>query len=373
MRSATFVLRIGGAAALFACASMAGNAIPGDARRGEQIFQTQQCIQCHSVNGRGGHIAPDLAKRVDRDFTPSVMASLMWNHAPDMWAAMKKQGVTKSQLSSEAAGDLFAYFVSQRYFEKPGDAGRGKQVFAAKHCAGCHGLTTSPDPAAPPVAKWESLADPTVLAQQMWNHGAKMRDEFAKKKLAWSKLTSQELTDMLVYLQNQPETKSLAGNFQFPPSDTGGEALFQAKGCNGCHTGRLALEGLLRNQTLTDIAVDMWNHQPEMKQPPPTFTPDEMRQIIGYLWTKQYFRGDGSADRGKKVFTEKNCATCHNDPSSGAPKLARGKDAYSDITIVSSLWSHGPAMLDLMNRKKLAWPHFTAQQMSDLIAYLNAQ
>jgi mono/diheme cytochrome c family protein len=373
MRSATFVLRIGGAAALFACASMAGNAIPGDARRGEQIFQTQQCIQCHSVNGRGGHIAPDLAKRVDRDFTPSVMASLMWNHAPDMWAAMKKQGVTKSQLSSEAAGDLFAYFVSQRYFEKPGDAGRGKQVFAAKHCAGCHGLTTSPDPAAPPVAKWESLADPTVLAQQMWNHGAKMRDEFAKKKLAWSKLTSQELTDMLVYLQNQPETKSLAGNFQFPPSDTGGEALFQAKGCNGCHTGRLALEGLLRNQTLTDIAVDMWNHQPEMKQQPPTFTPDEMRQIIGYLWTKQYFRGDGSADRGKKVFTEKNCATCHNDPSSGAPKLARGKDAYSDITIVSSLWSHGPAMLDLMNRKKLAWPHFTAQQMSDLIAYLNAQ
>jgi mono/diheme cytochrome c family protein len=373
MRSATFVLRIGGAAALFACASMAGNAIPGDARRGEQIFQTQQCIQCHSVNGRGGHIAPDLAKRVDRDFTPSVMASLMWNHAPDMWAAMKKQGVTKSQLSSEAAGDLFAYFVSQRYFEKPGDAGRGKQVFAAKHCAGCHGLTTSPDPAAPPVAKWESLADPTVLAQQMWNHGAKMRDEFAKKKLAWSKLTSQELTDMLVYLQNQPETKSLAGNFQFPPSDTGGEALFQAKGCNGCHTGRLALEGLLRNQTLTDIAVDMWNHQPEMKQQPPTFTPDEMRQIIGYLWTKQYFRGDGSADRGKKVFTEKNCATCHNDPSSGAPKLARGKDAYSDITIVSSLWSHGPAMLDLMNQKKLAWPHFTAQQMSDLIAYLNAQ
>ena len=310
---------------------------------------------------------------MDRDYSPSVMASLMWNHAPDMWTAMKKQGVTKSQLSSEAAGDLFAYFVSQRYFEKPGDAGRGKQVFAAKHCAGCHGLTTSPDPAAPPVAKWESLADPTVLAQQMWNHGAKMRDEFAKKKLAWSKLTSQELTDMLVYLQNQPETKSLAGNFQFPPSDTGGEALFQAKGCNGCHTGRLALEGLLRNQTLTDIAVDMWNHQPEMKQPPPTFTPDEMRQIIGYLWTKQYFRGDGSADRGKKVFTEKNCATCHNDPSSGAPKLARGKDAYSDITIVSSLWSHGPAMLDLMNQKKLAWPHFTAQQMSDLIAYLNAQ
>ena len=53
-----------------------------------------------------------------------------------------------------------------------------------------------------------------------------------------------------------------------------------------------------------------------------------------YIWARQYFRGDGNADRGKNVFTDKNCATCHNDPSSGAPKLGKGKDAYSDITMV---------------------------------------
>ncbi len=358
--------------ALLAGAAFGASAIPGDARRGEQVFQTQQCVQCHSVNGRGGRSAPDLAAKVDRNFTPPVMASLMWNHAPDMWAAMRRQNVTAGHLSPEAAADLFAYFVSQHYFEKPGDAGRGKQVFTAKHCASCHGLTSSPDTAAPPVAKWESLADPTVLAQQMWNHGARMRDEFARKKLAWSTLSGQDLTDLLVYLQNQPDTKRLAANFQFSPADNG-EALFASKGCNGCHTGKLALEGLLRNQTLTDIAVDMWNHQPEMKQPPPVFTPEEMRQLIGYIWARQYFRGNGNAERGKKVFAEKNCAGCHNDPASGAPKLAKGKDAYSDITMVSSLWSHGPAMLEQMNQKKLLWPRFTAQQMSDLIAFLNAQ
>ena len=76
----------------------------------------------------------------------------------------------------------------------------------------------------------------------------------------------------------------------------------------------------------------MWNHQPSMKNPPPTLSQEEMRQIIGYIWARQYFRGEGSAERGKKVFAEKNCATCHNDPASGAPKLAKGKDAYSDIT-----------------------------------------
>src|ERR1039457_3652706 len=99
------------------------------------------------------------------------MASLMWNHAPAMWAAMKQQGVQKGNMTPEKAADLFAYFVSARYFEKAGDAAPG--------------------------AKWESLADPVILAQQMWNHGPKMRAEFSKRKLAWGKITGQELTDML--------------------------------------------------------------------------------------------------------------------------------------------------------------------------------
>jgi cytochrome c551/c552 len=299
------------------------------------------------------------------------MASLMWNHAPDMWAAMKKQGVTKGTLTPESAADLFAYFVSARYFERPGDAGRGKALFASKRCTACHGITSSPDPAAPPVAKWESLADPVVLAQQMWNHGARMKEALEKKKISRPSLTGQELTDMLVYLQNLPETKHLASNFLFPPSDSG-EKLFESKGCAGCHTGKLALESRLRNQTLTQIAADMWDHQPSMKNPPPALSQEEMRQIIGYIWARQYFQGNGSAERGKTAFTEKNCANCHNDPSSGAPKLGKGKNGYSAITMVSALWEHGPRMLDMVKSRNLPWPRFTAQQMSDLIAYLNS-
>ncbi|HTS65764.1 MAG TPA: c-type cytochrome [Candidatus Acidoferrales bacterium] len=367
-----FRLRVIAMGAVAAWGAWAADIVPGDARRGEQLFQSEHCIQCHSIKGRGGSLAPDLARRIDRDYTPAVMASLMWNHAPDMWDAMKKNGVNKTSLSPEAASDLFAYFVSARYFERPGDAARGKQAFAARHCTDCHGITSSPVAAAPPVAKWESLAEPVVLAQQMWNHGAKMREQFSQKKLAWSKLTAQELTDMLVYLQNLPETRNLASNFSFPPSDTG-EKLFVSKGCAGCHTGpKMALENRLHNQTLTEIAVDMWNHQPSMKNPPPELSQEEMRQIISYIWARQYFRGSGSAERGKKVFSDAHCASCHDDPSSGAPKLGKGKDAYSDITMVAALWNHGPRMLEGMNQRKLAWPRFTAQQMSDLIAYLNS-
>ena len=361
-------LRVIAAGALVAWGSLAANLVPGDARRGEQLFQSERCIQCHSFKGKGGTAAPDLGRRIDRNFTPSLMASLMWNHAPRMWAEMKRQNVSSPTLTPEGAADLFAFFVSARYFEAPGDAARGKQSFASKHCADCHGITSSPNAAAPPVAKWTSLADPLVLAQQMWNHGAKMREEFAKRKIGWQEISAQELTDMLVYLQNLPETRGLAANFSFPPSDSG-EKLFTSKGCAGCHTGKLALESRLHNQTLTEIAVDMWNHQPKMKNPPPELSPEEMRQIISYIWARQYFVGSGNAERGKKVYAEKNCAACHD--SGPGPKLARGKDGYSQITIVSSLWGHGPRMLELMAEKKLPWPQFTASQMSDLIAYLN--
>ena len=365
------MVRVLAAGIVLASIAPAADVVLADARSGEQLFETEQCILCHNVKGVGAHLAPDLGRRIDRDYTPTVMASLMWNHAPDMWAGMKKQGIVKAELSRESAADLFAYFVSARYFEKPGDAGRGKLAFAQAHCASCHGITTSPNPAAPPVDKWESLAEPVVLAQQMWNHGAAMREAFATRKLAWVELTAQQLTDILVYLQNLPETKALAHNFLFPPSDTGA-ALFQSKGCAACHVGKLALENRLRNQTLTQIAVDMWNHQPDMKNPPPHLSQEEMRQIIGFIWGKQYFHGDGNAERGKKVFKEENCATCHNDPASGAPNLAKGKNAYSDITMVSVLWEHGPRMLDNMERRNISWPHFTAQQMADLIAYLNS-
>ena len=46
--------------------------IAGDSTRGEKLFQTEQCVQCHSINGKGGHVGPDLGKIIDRNFTPAA-------------------------------------------------------------------------------------------------------------------------------------------------------------------------------------------------------------------------------------------------------------------------------------------------------------
>src|SRR5262249_44535626 len=156
--------------------------------------------------GRDASAAPDLGRRIDRNFTPTVMAALMWNHAPAMWDAIRKQNIAAPRLAPDQAADLFAHFLSARYFERPGDAARGKLAFESRLCAPGHGIPQSKAAVAPPVAQWDSLADPIVLAAQMWNHGARMKAAFAERKIARPEVNGQDLADMLVYLQNLPET-----------------------------------------------------------------------------------------------------------------------------------------------------------------------
>ncbi len=175
-----------------------------DSARGERLFTTLACIQCHSINGKGGKVAPDLGQMEDRDFTPASLAATMWNHAPGMWAAMRDRQIVAGELDQQAAQDLMAFFYAARFFEKPGDAGRGKRAFESLGCAGCHGLTSSPNPAAKPVSQWAGLSDPIALLDAMWNHRADMLAATQSKGVALPQINAQQLTDMLVYLRNLP-------------------------------------------------------------------------------------------------------------------------------------------------------------------------
>ena len=86
--------------------------VPGDSRRGAKVFENQQCIRCHAVNGRGGKMGLDLARSVSRSYTPARLASTMWNHAPTMWGAINAGGIKMPRLAPKDAADLFAYFYS---------------------------------------------------------------------------------------------------------------------------------------------------------------------------------------------------------------------------------------------------------------------
>lgn len=373
MRHSGITLKVAAAAALLLPVHAAVlPVIPGDSSRGAKIFESEQCIHCHAVNGRGGRIGLDLGRTVSRAYTPAQLASTMWNHAPVMFGAIKAAGIQSPKLSPENAADLFAFFYSARFFDRPGQSQAGKATFDEKRCSVCHGITESRAEGAPPVAKWESLADPVMLVQQMWNHSFRMKQAFARRKLAWQSLTTGQLDDILSYLRSLPETAHLTSRFS-NTSGVEGEKVFAAKSCRNCHVGTLALENRLKNMTLSDIAVDMWNHAPRMLDQPPTLTEEEMRQLLSFLWMRQFVYPGGSIATGKKIFETRKCATCHLGGTNGAPQLPGQAHKYSEVTIISALWHHGPQMLARMQQAHIAWPMFgSPQEVADLIAYLNS-
>ncbi|HLH18406.1 MAG TPA: c-type cytochrome [Bryobacteraceae bacterium] len=346
--------------------------VSGDSARGARIFEQEQCVKCHSVNGRGGKMGADFGRLVSRSYTPAQLASTMWNHAPVMWGAMEAAGIERPHLSAGDAADLFAYFYSARFFDQPGDAARGKATFAAKHCGDCHGVSESRAEGAPPIARWESLADPVVMVQQMWNHSARMQDAFARRGIVWQELTTAQLNDMAAWLRSLPETRHLASRFS-NTSDRDGYRIFEAKGCVKCHVGKLALENRLHDMTLTDIAVDMWNHAPRMVKPTPSLTQEEMRELLSFLWMRQFVYPAGDKARGRAVFHTRHCADCHAGGTHGAPQLPGQARHYSEVAIMSAIWSHGPQMLNRMKQAGIGWPRFKSpQELGDLLAYLNS-
>lgn len=342
----------------------------GDAQRGAEVLRRENCLACHSIHGEGAHLAPDLGRRTAERYTPAVLAGVMWNHAPAMWGAMAAKSITPPRLTVQDADDLFAYFLSIRFFDHPGEAERGKGVFENKGCSECHSLNEPSHGPGQPVSQWKVFGDPILLVSEMWNHSGQMTKAFAEHKRKWVTLTGQDLSDLTVYLQHLPGEPKVTVNLSLPnPAE--GKELFEMV-CTRCHQGSLSLDNRLENQTLTDIAADMWNHAPKMVTAP-AVGPEEMRKIVAYVWLRQFLATTGSAAKGEKVFTAKRCASCHMDSSSGAPKLERGAEVYTSVTMISVLWTHGPAMLNKMREKGIAWPNLSPEDIDSLVAYLNAK
>jgi cytochrome c2 len=298
----------------------------------------------------------------------------MWNHAPGMWASMRDRQITTGELDQQAAQDLMAFFYAARFFEKPGDAGRGKRAFESHGCQGCHSLTSAADAAAKPVNEWQALADPIALLEAMWNHRSEMLAETTSKGVPLPQISAQDLADILVYLRNLPGTREQAGAFRIEAAGSG-EAVFQSAGCAKCHQTVDVLAVGVQRKTLTEIAAGMWNHAPRMAAsgaPAVKLASGQMRQLASSFWSAKFFEDTGRPGSGARVFASKKCAVCHNDVSSGAPRLPNPGRDFSGATMVSALWRHGPRMLDLMKTKGLGWPRFDGAQMADLIAYLNS-
>ncbi len=74
--------------------------------RGKEIWETNNCMGCHSIMGEGGYYAPELTKVLDRRGEGYIKAVLM---SPIPWAPNGRKMVAY-KMSEADANAMVAYF-----------------------------------------------------------------------------------------------------------------------------------------------------------------------------------------------------------------------------------------------------------------------
>jgi mono/diheme cytochrome c family protein len=171
-------------------------------------------------------------------------------------------------------------------------------------------------------------------------------------------------------------------------SATNGEKLFASFKCASCHGDKgqggsaPALAGSSGPvSSPVAMAAAMWSHATRMweavdaaKIERPQITAEQAADLYAYLSGGSERQNPvGAAARGQQVFEAKLCASCHEQVDTGAPNLAAKAGQFSAFSMVAALWQHGRGMLSRMVAQNKQWQVLSAQEMADIIAYLNTK
>lgn len=269
---------------------------PGDLYRGKILVEEKGCLECHSIGGEGGEVAPAFDS-LGKYISPLYLAQALWNHGPDMEEQMQEMGLRRPKFQSGEIVDLNAYIRAaskgterSQIYMSPGNPQRGEQVFKEKGCPDCHSINGNRKQIGPNLQKLEWDDSVTEIAGLMWNHGAVMREYMKNQKFQWPEFTGKEMADLIAFIYF----------FRFA-DETGnpekGKEIYSQKQCARCHDNEAKGSSLAPDLTGSnalssriDFAQIMWNHAPAMEEKMservvkwPVFTGREMRDLYAYL------------------------------------------------------------------------------------------
>lgn len=82
----------------------------------------------------------------------------------------------------------------------------------------------------------------------------------------------------------------------------------------------------------------------------------------------------GDVTRGEATFAAKQCTRCHRpgDARGIGPALEHLRRRQGAWGLAGRMWNHAPAMFSTVGQQGIPWPEFSAAEMADLMAYLEA-
>lgn len=357
----------------------------GDPARGQLLFVSKGCVECHAVRGAGGRIGPDLGRSSVKGSFYEIVAA-MWNHNGTMNEKMKELRLVRPHFEGTELSDLVAFLYFLNYFDEPGDAKSGKSLFAEKHCIECHAIGKEGGHTGPRLDAFERGTPPLQIAQDLWNHGPVMISMMRARDLEVPTFQGNEIVDLFSYLRGQGQRRAPRA-FKSAGDPVKGKEVFESKGCARCHAvfgrggsigpdlGRTELRG-----SVTQLAGRMWNHWPVMSgamqsmgMATPVFRGEELADVFAYVFVSRYSAAEASLDRGLAVYREKRCASCHGLQREGGigPALAPVVAGQTKEEIARRMWNHAPAMSVRMSDRQIPWPRFTANDLAALIRFIS--
>ncbi len=346
----------------------------------ELFFGEKRCSSCHAVNGRGGHIGPDLGSIHPGKPAMGWLTTVIWNHAPQMWQRMS----SPPHLNQEEMAHLLAFLYHAGTGDPRGNPAAGERVFRQKACVNCH-VVGAPGATPAKLSRAATSGDPVAWTRAMWNHAQSMVEPIKAQTGEWPEFIGDEMNDVMAYVSGATVTNEEA----LRGSAERGWKVFQKK-CFACHSvagkgGRvgpeLGPERDLPHSTARFAAV-LWNHAPSMLKHAreaslrlPQLDGDEIKDIHAFLISLQYFEPTGSPFLGERVFVERGCSRCHGGSGQGTaegPNIRTTAEAFTTVSLATALWSHGPEMRSRAERLGIDWPTLESTDIGDLISFLNA-
>ena len=175
-----------------------------------------------------------------------------------------------------------------------------------------------------------------------------------------------------------------------PGSVSRGEQVIRQKGCLDCHGlkgagGKRAPDFASLSDdadTPAALATAIWNHSPRMwaeyqsaNRPLPTLTQNDVSDLFSYFFATLYFEPHGSAARGRSVFIEKNCSTCHSEVLNAQalnPFLNRWTQLRDPTSWAERFWNHVNEMDSATNLRGVNWPELSGRDIADLMTFLSS-
>jgi len=286
-----------------------------------------------------------------------------------------------------AACGLLPWTTQAQEFMVPENPLKGRFVFEQKGCSTCHAIKGDGGDIGPDLGQKKFYGSFLELAGMMLNYAPEMLHRMRELDLPYpefSRTEMMELTAYLYYLRYLGEPGNLYR----------GKKLVKEKNCLACHsiagkggTQAPAFDKLGKYISPLYMAQALWNHGPDMEKQirkmglkRPKFEKNEMVDLSAYIReaskgenTERVYMAPGNPRRGREIFKQKGCMTCHGMTVAGkdvGPDLAEREWNYSVTEIAGLMWNHGAAMAEVMQEQQIRWPEFTGKEMADLIAYL---